>query len=175
MRHGESAYNVLGLCNGDPARPVPLSATGRRQVTAAAERLQALPIDRIWVSQFPRAQETAAIVNSRHAAPVQVDARLNDRRNGFEGRPVAEYLEAVNNDHLNFVPPAGGESYKQLIARVDACLADLAALTANCLLVVTHHEVLQVIHGRCHGEPPEAMWRYWIDPAGFFEVDGLRL
>jgi alpha-ribazole phosphatase len=172
MRHGESEYNLLGLCNGDPARPVMLTDRGRAQAQATAERLMEAPIDLVFVSRFPRAQETAAIVNRHHDAPVRIDARLDDRRNGFEGRPVADYLAAVDNDPLNF-HPADGESYGQLIERVDDFLADLARVDARCILVVTHHEVLQVIHGRRHGLDARAMWRFWIGPADTFEFDGV--
>jgi broad specificity phosphatase PhoE len=172
MRHGESEYNLLGLCNGDPARPVMLTVRGRAQAQATAERLMEAPIDLVFVSRFPRAQGTAAIVNRHHDAPVRIDARLDDRRNGFEGRPVADYLAAVDNDPLNF-HPADGESYGQLIERVDDFLADLARVDARCILVVTHHEVLQVIHGRRHGLDARAMWRFWIGPADTFEFDGI--
>lgn len=168
MRHGESEYNVLGLCNGDPARPVALTDRGRIQAQATAERLKAVPIDLVCVSEFARARETAAIVNRLQGAPLRVDARLNDHRNGFEGRPVREYLAAVGNDPLAF-RPLDGETYGELIARVNAFLADLARMAARCVLVVTHHEVLQVVHGRCHGLDAQAMWRFWIEPAATFE------
>ncbi len=32
MRHGQTNYNVLGLCNDDPARPVHLTDLGIEQV-----------------------------------------------------------------------------------------------------------------------------------------------
>jgi len=171
MRHGESEYNLLGLCNGDPAQPVALTDRGRGQALATAARLMDAPIDLIYVSRFPRAQETAAIVNRHHGAPVRIDARIDDHRNGFEGRPVADYLATVDNDPLNFAP-VGGESYRQLIERVDGFLADLACVDARCALVVTHHEVLQVVHGRRHGLDARTMWRFWIGPADTFEFDG---
>jgi broad specificity phosphatase PhoE len=171
MRHGESEYNVLGLCNGDPSLPVALTERGRAQAKASAERLVSEPIDLVFVSRFPRAQETAAIVNRHRGAAVRVDARLDDRRNGFEGRPVADYLAAVDNDPLGFAP-IGGETYGQLIERVDGFLTDLVRLDARCVLVVTHHEVLQVVHGRRHGLDERAMWRFWIGPAEAFAFDG---
>lgn len=171
MRHGESEYNVLGLCNGDPAQPVALTDRGRAQAAATAERLMDAPIDLVFVSRFPRARQTAAIVNRHHGAPVRIDARLDDHRNGFEGRPVVDYLAAVDNDPLRFNPD-GGERYGQLIERVDDFLAELARADARCVLIVTHHEVLQVVHGRHHGLSVQAMWRFWIGQAETLEFDG---
>jgi broad specificity phosphatase PhoE len=170
LRHGQSTYNVLGLCNSDPAQAVPLTERGRQQAGAAGQRLAGLPIDLIFVSELPRARETAEIVNRRHGARQCVDARLNDRRNGFEGRPVADYLDAVAHDPLH-CRPAVGESYQELKARVMAFLDDIRSVAAECALVVSHHEVLQVAYGRFRGFSDEQMWRYWIDNGDFFEAD----
>lgn len=158
VRHGESVYNVLGLANGDPAVPVELTENGRRQAVAAAETLRDAAIERVFVSQFQRARETAAIINRHHAAPVRVDARLNDRRSGFEGRPVGDYLMAVSDDPLD-ARPAGGESYREQIARVLAFLADLEADAAGNVLIVSHHEVLQIVNGHYTGRSELEMWR----------------
>ncbi len=31
MRHGESEYNILGLCNDDPTRQIALTEKGQQQ------------------------------------------------------------------------------------------------------------------------------------------------
>ena len=124
LRHAESTCNVLGLCNDDPSIPVPLTEKGRAQADAVAERLRQVPIDLMWVSQLPRALETAERVNRYHRAPIDVDARLNDRRTGFDGRPVAEYLAARDGDPWGF-RGEGGETYAELKARVLELLDDL--------------------------------------------------
>ena len=173
MRHGESAYNVLGLCNDDPAVAVPLTEVGRRQAEQAAERLAASPIDLLLVSQLPRAGETAAIVNHRRCLPTRVDARLNDRRTGFEGKPIAEYLAARDADPDNFCA-AGGEPYTALKRRVLAFLDDLAGFPERHVLVVSHHEVLQVVQWHFSGLSDAATRRLWIDNCGTFEVDHQR-
>ena len=38
LRHGQSQYNLLGLCNDDPKTDVHLNDTGKLQAQAAAER-----------------------------------------------------------------------------------------------------------------------------------------
>jgi alpha-ribazole phosphatase len=150
MRHAESEANVLGVCNDDPRMPLGLTALGRRQADATADELRGMPIGLVIVSELPRALETAKRVNRHHDAPLLVDARLNDRRTGFEGRSVAEYLAARDGDPLQFRAP-GGESYGELKTRVLDLLAAIPRLDAQCVLVVSHHEVLQIVHGHFHG------------------------
>lgn len=158
VRHGESSYNVLGLANGDPAQAVGLTPRGHEQATLAAASLGHAGIERVFVSEFLRARQTAEIINREHGVPVQSDARLNDRRSGFEGRPVSEYLAAVRHDPID-ARPAGGESYREQMARVLSFLADLEKLAAASVLVVTHHEVLQIVNGHYRGLEPLAMWQ----------------
>lgn len=150
MRHAESTANVLGICNDDPSVAIALTDRGRSQADAAAERLRHASIDLVLVSQLPRARETAERVNRHHGAPLRIDARLNDRRTGFEGRPLEEYLSAREADPLRFRGP-GGESFAELRARVLGLLVEIPQLAARCVLVVSHHEVLQVVHGHFTG------------------------
>ena len=65
MRHGESEYNVKGLCNDDPGRGVHLTRRGRLQAEEAAAALRRVPLDQIFCSELPRARETAARVARR--------------------------------------------------------------------------------------------------------------
>jgi broad specificity phosphatase PhoE len=169
MRHAESIYNVLGLCNADPAVAVPLTDKGRLQAEGTGNRLAKAKIDLIFVSELPRARETAEIVNRYHGAPLRSDGRLNDRRNGFEGRQVADYLAAVGHDPLH-CRPEGGETYQELKSRVSAFLDELASQPAQAVLVVSHHEVLQIAYGHFAGYTDEQMWRYWIGHADVFEA-----
>jgi probable phosphoglycerate mutase len=98
VRHGESEYNLLGLCNDDPSRPVHLTARGRVQAAAAAEQLTIERVDAIYASPLPRARETAALIGEHLGLAVTLDDRLADIRSGCEGRPVAEYQAAIAHD-----------------------------------------------------------------------------
>jgi broad specificity phosphatase PhoE len=62
VRHGESLYNVKRLCNADPKIDVPLTAHGIRQAQAARERLAGKSLEAIYVSELPRARQTADII-----------------------------------------------------------------------------------------------------------------
>jgi len=170
MRHGESEYNVLGLCNDDPGIPVALTQFGRSQVDQAATEFEPGTIDLLYVSQLPRALETAAIINRHQHAEIVIDPRLNDRRTGFEGRRVADYLAARDADPANF-RAEDGESFTMLKARVIDFLDDLRPMCAHRVLVVSHHEVLQVVRGHTLGWSDHEIRQWWIDPAGHFTVE----
>jgi broad specificity phosphatase PhoE len=62
LRHGETDYNRLGLCNDDPARDVHLTETGIRQARLVAGQQRSVPIERIVTSETPRARETTDII-----------------------------------------------------------------------------------------------------------------
>lgn len=173
LRHGESEYNIKGLCNADPARPVGLTAKGREQAEQAARRWRQTPIRRVYVSRLQRAQETAAIVCGGHCPPICVDGRLDDRRTGYEDQPVKEYMAAMQAAPDRYAWKAeGGESYREMVARVHDFLDDLAQAEArSVVLVVTHHEVLQAVAGRFQGLDLEAMWRVWVDNGASLEFE----
>lgn len=169
MRHGESEYNVQGLCNSDHRVAVALTAHGRSQVAQAADEFAPGTIDLLYASQLPRALETAAIINRRQQAEILIDPRLNDRRTGFEGRRVADYLAARDADPGNFCAE-GGESFTTLKARVIDFLDDLRAKPVGRVLVVSHHEVLQIVRGHTLGWSDKEIRQWWIEPAGSFAV-----
>jgi broad specificity phosphatase PhoE len=143
LRHGETHYNRLGLCNDDPGRDVRLTSWGIRQAEAAAERLRAASIERIITSELPRTRQTADIINRHHRAPVESHPALNDIRSGFESRPVAEYFAAVGADRLNR-RVNGGESLLDYKRRVSGFIDWLAVQPEETVLVVAHEETLRV-------------------------------
>jgi probable phosphoglycerate mutase len=155
LRHGQSEYNLLRLCNDDPTRPVRLTALGREQAASAAMRLIGRGIAIVYASPLPRARETAAILGERIGAPVAVDARLADIRSGCEGRPVAEYQAAIAHDPLH-ARPHGGESLLDHRERVRGFLDWLAALSHEAVALVAHEETLRALKGITEGLPPEA-------------------
>ena len=155
LRHGQSEYNLLRLCNDDPTQPVPLTPLGREQAAAAAAALEGRGIEIIYASPLPRARETAAILSERIRAPVMVDARVADIRSGCEGRPVAEYQAAIAHDPLH-ARPCGGESLLDYRARVRGFLDWLAAQPHAVIALVAHEETLRVLKGVAEGLPPRA-------------------
>ena len=155
LRHGQSEYNLLRLCNDDPARPVPLTTLGREQAACAAAALAGRGIETLYTSPLLRARETAAIVSERMGAPLVVDARLADIRSGCEGRPVAEYQAAIAQDPLR-ARPNGGESLLDYRERIRGFLDWLGAQPHATVALVAHEETLRVIRGIAEGLPPES-------------------
>jgi broad specificity phosphatase PhoE len=158
LRHGETNYNRLGLCNDDPARDVYLTETGIRQAEAVAEELRDLPLERIFISELPRTRQTADIINRYHDVPVVAHPSLNDIRSGFDGRPVAEYFAATGHDRLH-ARANGGESLLDYKARVLGFIDWLRLRTENVVLVVAHEETLRVFRANFEGLTDEVMER----------------
>jgi probable phosphoglycerate mutase len=151
LRHGQSRYNLLGLCNDDPAVPVDLTELGRSQAHAAATALAGEAIGAIFCSPLPRARQTAEIVAGTLRIDVTEESRLADIRSGFEGRPVADYLAAIAHDPVD--ASAGGESLRDYAGRVGGFLDELAGKPFETVLLVAHEETLRVIQARCEGLP----------------------
>jgi len=156
LRHGETNYNRLGLCNDDPGRDVHLTEAGIHQAEAAARKLQGVPLERIITSELPRTRETADIINRYHGVPLQAHPALNDIRSGFEGRAVAEYFAATGHDRLQ-VRAHGGESLLDYQARVNGFLEWLRGCTGQTVLIVAHEETLRVFKAHFDGLPDRDM------------------
>lgn len=156
LRHGQSEYNLLGLCNDDPARPVALTEEGRRQAAAAANRLAGVPFDAAFASPLPRAVQTAVIVLRGRDVPLIVEPRLADISSGFDGRPVAEYFAAIAQDPLH-ARVGGGESLLDHAARVGGFLEWLRDQAFAEVLLVAHEETLRAIKAFAEGLPLQAV------------------
>jgi broad specificity phosphatase PhoE len=128
IRHGPTAWNESGRIQG--RADVELSTRGRAEV--ATWRLPAAWAEaRVLSSPLCRARETAAILTGRTPT---IDQRLIEMDWGrFQGRRLADLRAeapdaiAANEDHgLDFRPP-GGESPREVCARLQTLLAELAA------------------------------------------------
>ena len=156
MRHGQTNYNLQGLCNADPERDVHLTELGREQAQQAALRLKSVPLDLIVASPLPRTRHTAAIVQQYHRCEIQYEPALADIRSGFEDRPVREYQAAIAADPLR-LSANGGESLLDYKLRVMAFLHKLLQTEHQCVLLVAHEETLRVIYAHFHRLNDEAM------------------
>ncbi len=156
LRHGETTYNLAGLCNDDPRDPAFLTNRGIRQAEAAAERLRAVALERIFASELPRTQQTASIVNRHHGLAVTVNPDLNDIRSGFNNRTVSEYFAATAHDPLHACIN-GGESLIDHRQRVVRFLEWILAQPLGNVLIVAHEETLRVFAAYSRGLPDSAL------------------
>jgi len=143
MRHGQTNYNELGLCNDNPSVDVHLTETGIAQAEAAEKTLTSIPLSRIYVSELSRTKQTANIVNRNRGIPTYIDARLNEIKTGFDGKPAIDYFAETGHDRYNFSPP-GGESIKEFQDRVAGFITELRTVREQSILIVTHEETLKV-------------------------------
>jgi len=149
MRHGESEYNVLGLCNDDPRRRIHLTERGRAQVEETSRQLASEPIEVIIVSELERTRQSADIVNRYHHVPVLVHPGINDWRTGLDGQPAHMLYRAIAADPMN-TRLEGGETLCEHLARVRSFLAWLRGRSENAILVVAHEETLRAVTACCH-------------------------
>ena len=145
IRHGPTAWTEAKRLQGHT--DVPLSPAGRKRV--ARWRLPPALSTYDWVSSpLSRATETARLLGA--AAPA-IEPRLKEMRYGtWEGRTLedlrAELGEAMADNEargLDFRPD-GGESPRELLARLTPWLAEVAK-RRRPVLAVTHHGVIRAL------------------------------
>lgn len=173
LRHAPTEWNRDRRLQG--RADIPLSAEAR----ARYARLR-LPGDlagfAVLCSPLRRARETAALLGLA-ATP---DPRLIEMDwGGYEGRTLAALraehgaaLAANEARGLDFRPP-GGESPREVQARVAPLLAAIAAAAAPTLCI-THRGVIRAIHASARGwtmtgKPPD---RLASDAVHLFALDG---
>lgn len=152
---------MLGLAQGQ-APDVPLTPLGERQASDAAARLAGSGARTVWSSDLRRAVDTARPIAARLGAAVILDPDLRERSlGGFEGQPSADVLAAPGTAWADpgWRPP-GGESVRDVAARVRRFLRRLHQQAAGSpVVVVTHGDTariaLAVLRGlAADGEPP---------------------
>lgn len=139
IRHGESVANVGHFISDDPTKPVGLTDKGKAQAQSCALLLRSEKFSHAYVSEFPRAQQTAAILLQYHNCPLSVDARLNERKSGMDGLPVHLF-----NDPLRLAPlhykTEKGESFIEQMARLRSLLDELALRHPDSHILAVSHE-----------------------------------
>jgi broad specificity phosphatase PhoE len=172
-RHGETDDNI------EPIRvqgfsDTPLNDTGRRQAAELAERVAGEGIVSLWSSDLSRARETAEIVGRRIGLEPRLDARLREASRGrWEGlrfvdiaREEPDLYAAWRRAGEAFRFP-GGESLRDQLDRVSACLEDVHRTGELPALVVCHGGSIRVM--LCQRDPRG------LDAFHEFEVPNVAL
>lgn len=169
-RHGQTNYNDLGLCNSDPTTDVHLTEVGTKQAENLANKLKDVKIDQIFVSELKRTKQTADIVNQFHDVPVNIDARLNDNRSGYEDKHFSEYYAALDSSNNKWsVRLNDGESLEDVKERVRSFLDELKAKSYSSVLVVTSMVIVQAIYGILGNRSNQEAWDFEVDKASCTE------
>lgn len=143
MRHGQTNYNVLHLCNDVIEKNVLLTDTGKQQANTVAEKLRHVHFDKIIVSELPRTRQTADIINQTHHMEIISHPYINDIRSGFDSLPVRDYQQAIAHDRMN-AHINDGESLLQHKHRVIEFIKWLQSQAYNSVLVIAHEETMRV-------------------------------
>jgi len=164
VRHGESDWNVARRTQGQAAHPR-LTEVGRAQARAVADALFAelgpAAVTTIVSSDLARAVQTAEIIAGVTGAGVRTDPRLREQSLGtLEGLGYEESLAA--GSALDWsdpdVRPGGGESPREVAARMTAALSDLPQ--ESITVVVSHGDAIRcALVGRSGG----AFGGEWIE------------
>jgi len=180
VRHGESLAQLDQWTGPDP--DTPLSPLGERQAHELAPQVAELPIQRMLVSPFLRARQTAERALAKWgqvplAVPDPISLVINDLRERHSG----DWLRFPQDDAMkaqlatwDFVPP-GGESIQQAALRGLRALAELdgdhntiifahGRILAGVLAVLDGADLRQPIHALPNCVPimrqvPQGAWR----------------
>ena len=150
IRHGETLLNAAHIRQGEEGG---LSPKGRAQAKATGKALEGLGIRRIIASSYPRAQETANIINEHLHVPVISSPLLGERRNPTEiiGKStddpeVARIIDLVDlSYHADDYRYSDEENFEDMKERARKCLALLASQGVRDTAVVTHHKFLKML------------------------------
>lgn len=153
IRHSRTDYSARYLVNGDPALPLLLDVAGVRACYAARPTLPIHSV-RTWItSDFPRAQQTAALLREDPTTPLSVNPLLNELDYGdFECRPFLDYAAWLQRNGSRIRPPGAAESQRDGIQRM--LLGLLSVLEQPCPRIVVAHGLLLSVLGWHLAETP---------------------
>ena len=170
VRHGQTNYNLLNLCNDNPTDNVYLTELGKQQAEVVGEKIKDIKLDLVITSELPRTKETASIITRNHKVEFKIDPRINDRKTGFNGKPVEDFFKAIKLDVFD-LKLNDGESFQEEKNRIFSFLDELKNYNIKNILIVTHFETLQIINGYFNNLSNQEMWDTEFDNCQVLEVN----
>ena len=173
-RHGRTNYNDKDLCNGDPTVDAHITNQGIKQAKSLGEKLHSLQIDRIFVSEMPRTQQTAKFVQDAHDVPVEIEISplLNDHRSGFEGKPAKLLMEVMDAASDRWTARFNdGESVEDMKARVAWFLEELQEKPYDSVLVITSGWIIHSAAAILQNISNEEAWMLNVVQGDYLEME----
>ncbi len=137
-RHGQSVLNVRRMVNGDPHRPVDLTARGEEEARRLSEQIRHIPIALAVCTRFLRTRRTAEIALEGRAVPLVVERALDDIDVGaLDGHSVSEF-RIWKRGHRWGDPFPDGESLCAAARRYTGAFRSLLRRPEPAILVVCH-------------------------------------
>jgi broad specificity phosphatase PhoE len=162
LRHGE-VHNPAGVLYGR-LPGYNLSELGRKMAERVAEHFAGQDVTHLGSSPLERAQQTAAPTAAALGLTVQIDERLIEADNVFEGKTFGVGDGSLRRPahwvHLrNPLRPSWGEPYRDLARRMLAAMADARdAARGHEALLVSHQLPIWTARSFATGR------RLWHDP-----------
>ena len=156
VRHGE-VHNPERILYGR-LEGFGLSDRGIQMATRTASALATRPVARVVSSPLQRAQESAKPLADRAGLSVEIDERLNEGINVFEGtrltfkRIMTE--PAVWSSLRNPWRPSWGEPYREIAKRMLALIEEAyESVDEGEVVLVSHQVAIWILHRTIAGIP----------------------
>ncbi len=177
IRHGQSEANLGGFFAGHlDSPPTPL---GLRQAEAAAEYVtQTYRVDAVYTSDLQRAAAVGEAVAARAGVSAVPDIRLREIFAGqWEGLSFEELMRRFPSfgvwlTDIGSVTCDGGESVRQLQARILLALTEIALRhEGRTVVIATHATPIRAMQCSCSGQPVSYMKEIpWVSNASVTEL-----
>ena len=152
--HASSVDNEAGLASGHA--DVPLSDTGVSQARELGERRRADPPRAVYCSDLERSWRTAALAFEGRRIPIIRDRRLREADYGELTRQPRDQIDRIRAEHIES-PFPGGESYAQVVARVESFLDETEFPADGYSLIVGHRATHYALDHLLAAEPLEVV------------------
>jgi broad specificity phosphatase PhoE len=160
VRHGETTWSREGRHTS--VTELPLTESGMDAAREVGRRLAGHAFGLVLTSPRRRARETAELAGFTDAV---VDADLAEWAYGrYEGVTTAEIRESVPGWSVWTHPSPGGETAREVCARVDRVIARVRAADGDAL-VFGHSHALRALAARWLGLPVADGRLFRLDPA----------
>ena len=178
VRHGQTDLHTQGIMAGwknDPG----LNAEGRRQAQVTALRLadqsRQASIGAIYASPFPRAQQTAEIINTVLKVPLIFEDSLKDINIGdWNGQSVEQVFHSEIGQRY-MADPVGvrlpnGEEITEVEARVIPVVERIRRAHRDAAVIVSHLDVIELILAHYKGGSLHDLHRGPAIPTGALQT-----
>lgn len=153
VRHGQSEDNVAPVFQSTDS---PLNEQGKKQAGYIAQRIEKLDFDALIASPLTRAKQTADVIaQATGKQPEYSDLFVERIKPAYlNGKPYTDtkanrlWREWEKSLYTPGSRTEDGESFDDLVARVDKALAFLQGRKEQSLVVVTHGYFLRIIIAR---------------------------
>ena len=150
VRHGETVLNAQGIKQGEEGE---LSENGRVQAEAVGNFLKPFAIQRIITSTYPRARETAEIINQSLHVSIVYSKLFSERISPTEviGKSVSDPIVAsiIDRTELSYHEDeyrySDEESFLDLKERARKCLSLMSRQGPTTTCIVTHRAFLKML------------------------------